>query len=179
MLESILQMGSKLVSYKDITIKYGAFENAKVQHFRALQGKAAELRQHYEQSLQLPDRSWLDAQNNGHAYVQIGFINDQGKFEECGALSLPCNSAELSVDFAIRLTLEKSPGMFPKAGFVIPINVRRQNQSIRFKVIDAKQEFELTGTNDNEEYEFLCAAMSQLVVNNFDPNIFGMPPVNY
>lgn len=179
MVELIFPMGMQLTTYKDISARFAAFEDAKISHFRALQAEAGQLLRFYEDSLALPESTWCDTNGQNRRYVQLGYLNSSGKFEECSHLSLLANSDDLSVDFAIRLTLEKAPGLFPKAAFVVPMKLRRVEQSIHCKIVDINQEFEINPAAGVGRYQHVCAAISQTVVNSFDPKIFGSSVVHY
>lgn len=179
MVELIFPTGMQLTTYKDISARYAAFEDAKISHFRALQAEAGQLLRFYEDSLALPESTWSDTQGQNRRYVQLGYVSHGGKFEECGQLSLPVNGDDLSVDFAIRLTLEKAPGLFPKAGYIVPMKLRRIEQKIHCKIVDIGQEFEIYPNMAVDRYDQVCAAISQAVVNNFDPKVFGSNVVNY
>lgn len=162
-----------VTTYKDISQRYGAFHDARVLHFRRLQSEAAQLCQHYEQSLELPRSHWQEPQGETHSYVHLGRVGADGKFQPSDQFSLLGKATDNSVDFAILLTLEKAPELHPKIGYVIPLNVKSVGQVMRFKLIESGHEFEVTPTDGEQRYAAICSAISQEVMKEFDPALFN------
>lgn len=167
-----INVGRHKVKYSDLTARYEEFSNAKNTYWNDLAEQARDLFSAFETSLDLPAQTWEDPEGEVHRYAELGTV-ENGEFK-AGHPFLFKGAANLELPFAIKLTLERGPNIYPKASVSVGIVLRRAGDQLNV-VIKGNQDIGRVVPLASIEGRFaeVCQDIKAQIVATFNPRIFG------
>ena len=115
--------------WKNQREQYKLWENELLQHARSL-------RDHFEEKLNFPHKSWLEhGTNKERLYVELVDFFNKNKPER-KRLDSSSITPEGSLVFGVGITFDHGLESYPKEGMFIPIAIRYKDKSLEYSIFD-------------------------------------------
>jgi hypothetical protein len=122
-----------MLTYKDLTEHYVDCEDRGLALWCRLQDAAVMLANALEASLLLQSHTWVDGGAQEQRYVALGAVRN-GRFEVLQPCALP-GTDEMTLAFAIRLSIQHVPTMAPTRAIVVPLELRQWDLLFEIQVV--------------------------------------------
>lgn len=158
-----------MITYQDICEKYNTFRNDAFDNKMDLARTISLLRSYIEDDLLLTNKTWKDTNGKEYMYVSIVDTSNLNNVEEKLAQGLSYNyiGKNVSCDFGIQLTLEKSPNSFPKSNVYTNFTGKHDDGKVilEMKVDNKLLPFEIINDDD---FGPICEKFKSIIFNSFE-----------
>jgi hypothetical protein len=160
-----------MLSYRELTDHFISYAEKKDEYWRRLQGSARYLCEAFGDSLSLESTTWKDLDGMERPYVELGAFDD-GEFVPAAAHALR-GSDDLSLSFAIKLTLEYRHDAFPKSSYIALVQVKEVGRVFEVTIKEPRSvAFRVQGISGKEGYTAVCEAIKSALVKSLSEPAF-------
>ncbi|SDJ37898.1 hypothetical protein [Pseudomonas abietaniphila] len=160
-----------MLKYSEISARYAEYRREQNEYWDHLQKAAYQLLHDLGTALELPSKTWKNAEGSVSGYVDIGLL-EGGVFKRVHPMEFKGN--DLQYDFTIRMTLEEGPDDLSKAFYFQNISMKAAADRIIVTVKGARRDQDVDVSKSISDGQF-HAVVELIAARLFDALSLKLP----